>query len=95
MVNRDGRLIEIQVRTENQHTWAESVESVGRAVGAELKWGVGLTEILEYYVVFGEVVDLADRGVAIPSGTLQRVNAAKQVAIQSILRQRRGDDSNG
>lgn len=37
VVNRDGRPVEIQVRTENQHTWAESVESISRAVCQELK----------------------------------------------------------
>lgn len=95
VVNRDGYLIEIQVRTENQHTWAESVESVGRMVGVELKWGAGPTDILDYYEMLGTVVDLADRGMEIPDDTLKRVSAAQEVARQRIVREMRGGDSDG
>ncbi len=95
VANRDGRLIEIQVRTENQHTWAESVESISRAVGQELKWGVGPTEILDYYVLLGGVVDVVDRRMDIPEEALLRVNAAQELAKRHILEIVRGGRSNG
>lgn len=85
MVDRDGRLIEIQVRTENQHTWAESVESIGRMIGEELKWGDGPHEVLDYYSQLGDIVDLADRGVAVPDAVLNRVNMAQDGARRRIL----------
>lgn len=85
VVDRDGRLVEIQVRTENQHTWAESVESVGRMIGEELKWGDGPSEILGYYSQLGVLVNLADRGATVPDDILDRVNTAQEVARQRIL----------
>ncbi len=39
VVLKDGRLIECQIRTENQHLWADYVERLGRDTGVELKWG--------------------------------------------------------
>lgn len=85
VVRRDDRLIEIQARTERQHTWAENVEATSRVVGAELKWGEGPEEILAYYVLLGEIVDLADRRVAVPADLLADVNAARDAAQNRML----------
>lgn len=95
VVNRDGRLIEIQIRSENQHTWAEGVESTGRTIGEELKWGDGPSEILDYYTLLGGVVDLADRGVEIPDSVRRRVDAAQDAARKRILSTWRGGESDG
>lgn len=95
VVLRDDRLIEIQIRTENQHTWAESVESIGRMIGLELKWGDGPEEIFGYYSLLGEVVDLADQGADISNDLVRRTRAAEDEARRSILQVLEGGGSNG
>ena len=91
VVKRAGRIVEVQVRTENQHTWAESVESSGRLIDRELKWGDGPGEVLGYYSLLGAVVDSADRGEAISRSTLQATEAAREAAIRRMLDMSRGD----
>lgn len=85
VVRRDDRLIEIQVRTENEHTWAENVESTGRLIGVELKWGDGTSEILSYYELLGQVVDLLDRGLIVPAALSRRTKAAQDQARKGII----------
>lgn len=91
VVKRAGRIVEVQVRTENQHTWAESVESSGRLIDRELKWGDGPGEVLGYYSLLGAVVDSADRGETISRSTLQATEAAREAAIRRMLDMSRGD----
>lgn len=95
VVLRDDRLIEIQIRTENQHTWAESVESIGRMISLELKWGEGPDEILGYYTLLGKVVDLADRGATIPDNVVRETKVAEDKARQGILKVLEGGGSDG
>lgn len=49
VVERDSRLIEVQIRTALQHRWAVNVESIGPRVGYALKDGVGPEPLLEYF----------------------------------------------
>lgn len=48
VVLRANRLIEIQLRTEAQHRWAETVEQLGSRTGHNLKDGQGPEELLHY-----------------------------------------------
>lgn len=48
VVRRQNRLIEIQLRTEAQHRWAETVEQLGSRTGHNLKDGQGPKELLLY-----------------------------------------------
>jgi ppGpp synthetase/RelA/SpoT-type nucleotidyltranferase len=41
-----GRLVEVQLRSQLQHAWAVAVESVGRTRGQSLKTGQGTPELL-------------------------------------------------
>lgn len=45
---RDGRLIEVQLRTEGQHEWAEAIEEYEPITGYRLKDGAGPPELREY-----------------------------------------------
>ena len=85
VVRRDDRLIEIQARTEHQHTWAENVEATSRVIDAELKWGEGPEDILGYYVLLGRIVDLADRRADVPTDLLVQVNTARDAAQKRML----------
>jgi putative GTP pyrophosphokinase len=46
IVNRDEKPVEIQVRTELQHLWAELSEKLSDVIDPALKYGKGLTEAL-------------------------------------------------
>ncbi|MCC7305967.1 MAG: hypothetical protein IT173_00230 [Acidobacteria bacterium] len=43
----DGKQIEIQIRTQLQHLWAENVEKFADAFGKEIKYGIGDQEVLK------------------------------------------------
>ncbi len=58
VVRRDGRLIEIQLRTVTQQVWAEAVETWSARTGFNLKDQEGPEELLEFF-------RLAARGIAL------------------------------
>ena len=66
-VERSDRRIEVQLRTERQHTWADTVERFSRRSGVELKWGEGEAETNEFFRKLGEVIGYLDRGEVLPT----------------------------
>jgi GTP pyrophosphokinase len=54
VVDKDGRYIEIQLRTPYQDSWAQSVEQDTRRLRADLKFGAGPDDLREYYLVVSE-----------------------------------------
>ena len=48
VVSREDHLIEIQLRTAEQHRWCETVERLGGRIGHNLKDGQGPEELLDY-----------------------------------------------
>ena len=59
---RDGRLIEVQLRTARQHRSAETVEVWGARTGFALKDDQGPPDLLEYFAVASARLALEDRG---------------------------------
>lgn len=49
VVDKDGRRVEIQLRTGWQDSWAQSVEQDTRRLRAGLKFGAGPADLREYY----------------------------------------------
>lgn len=45
----EGRLIEVQIRSRLQHTWATAVEAVGLHLGENLKAGIGSSKWLRFF----------------------------------------------
>jgi ppGpp synthetase/RelA/SpoT-type nucleotidyltranferase len=62
-VERDGRRLEIQLRTQGQQDWAEMVERIDGRLGTQLKDGVGPPDLQRYLQLAGQGVDLAERGI--------------------------------
>lgn len=62
MVRRDGRLIEIQLRTLSQQLWAEAVETWSARTGFELKDEEGPEELLEFFRLAGRGIALDEAG---------------------------------
>lgn len=58
----DGRLIEVQLRTPNQHAWAEAVEKMDAGMRTELKEGAGPEEGLRLFRLAAEGMALEDSG---------------------------------
>jgi putative GTP pyrophosphokinase len=63
VVERDGRLIEIQLRTPRQHEWAEAVERTDKRLdNMRLKSGEGPRELLEYFRLAADGLAYEDAG---------------------------------
>jgi putative GTP pyrophosphokinase len=60
---RDGRLIEVQLRTTRQHAWAEAIESAGTLTGHNLKDGLGPADLKRYFMLAAERLALEDAGL--------------------------------
>jgi putative GTP pyrophosphokinase len=78
VVDRDGRRIEVQLRTRNQQYWADSVESFASALNLPLKDESGPDEVLEYFRVAGDGIYREDYGVPVDEEFLDRFRAAEQ-----------------
>ncbi len=74
LINRNrGRLIEIQLRTPLQDTWANAVEVDSRRLSAGLKFGSGPRQLLDFYVALGELCAQADQGLPIDPALFERL----------------------
>jgi len=62
VVTRDDHLVEIQLRTAEQHRWCESVERLGGRIGHNLKDGQGPEELLDYFRRAAYLIAEIERG---------------------------------
>lgn len=63
LINRHrGRLIEVQLRTPRQDSWANVVEAFSRTVAPGLKFGGGPDFVREYFACVAENLAAEDRG---------------------------------
>lgn len=62
VVERDQRLIEIQLRTPRQHAWSEAVERTDKRLGINLKGGEGPADLLNFFRLAGHGMALEERG---------------------------------
>lgn len=78
LINRNrGRLIEVQLRTGFQDSWANAVEADARLLAPGLKFGGGSQELREFYVALGELGAQADRGSPIDPTLFEHVKDLK------------------
>ena len=59
---RDGRLIEVQLRTPTQDEWASTVEWTAELTGYRLKDGSGPADLRRYFAMAAQRLALEDRG---------------------------------
>lgn len=59
-VSREGRLVEVQLRTTGQHYWAEQAERTSSLTGFNLKDGDGPPDLLEYFEVASKLTWLQE-----------------------------------
>lgn len=61
IVRRDGRLIEVQLRTVLQDAWANQVEEDSRRLATGYKFGRGGEDVHDYYRIVSEAFAALDR----------------------------------
>lgn len=74
VVRRDGRLIEVQLRTILQDEWANQVEDDGRQLGMGFKFGSGNPDIHGYYGAMAEIFAAMDHGEPIGNDLAAELN---------------------
>ena len=79
VVERDGRRIEVQLRTRLQQQWANAVEAADARLGMTLKDGVGPVSMLEYFQTLGDYMDTLDHHV--PDEALRGLLTARESTV--------------
>lgn len=85
-VKRDGRIVEVQLRTERQDTWANQVEDDGRNLAVGFKFGLGADDIHNYYRVMAEAFAILDRGEPLPEELQRTINERYQAVSAELGR---------
>jgi putative GTP pyrophosphokinase len=78
IVVRDGRRIEIQLRTPHEHEWALAVERTGVRLGYGLKEGEGPADLLEYFRLASDGLYLESRGAEPEPAFTRAFDAARK-----------------
>ena len=82
VARKDGLLIEIQLRTEVQHTWAELVERLDRSLGTRLKVGQADASVRAVLARGSEIMAAFERGEIKRDATMAALRAVIAAADQ-------------
>jgi putative GTP pyrophosphokinase len=82
VVVRDGRAIEVQVRTIGQQRWADAVESIDARLKLNLKDEQGPEALIENFQIAGEVIWRREFGHPIDSDLADRLTASNDRVIR-------------
>lgn len=63
IVAKDGRYVELQLRTPWQDAWAQSVEQDTRRLREDLKFGAGPDDLRDYYRLVSEYFAMREAGI--------------------------------
>lgn len=85
IVRRDGYLVEVQLRTTLQDTWANQVEDDSASTGVSFKYGSGAPEVHEYYVAMSEAFATLDAGQLLSGAMAEELNR-RYARIKDVLR---------
>lgn len=80
IVKYHGRLIEVQLRTQVQHEWAYTVESVTSRFGLAIKSGGGPPPVREWFQAVSMAMALEEHGQVVDADLLQRVHTLRKAA---------------
>jgi putative GTP pyrophosphokinase len=78
IVKRDGRPIEVQLRTIGQQDWADEIERLDGKYAYGLKVGEGPSDVLEYTRLFAELIWTTENGQTINRESLQRLRHLRE-----------------
>lgn len=74
IVRKEGRAIEVQLRTVGQQDWAEEVERIDGKVDFLAKDGEGPEAVTRYFRLLSEVIAGSEAGVRVSLSDLQELN---------------------
>jgi ppGpp synthetase/RelA/SpoT-type nucleotidyltranferase len=80
IVRYHGRLIEVQLRTQVQHEWAYTVESVTSRFGLDIKSGGGPEPVRDWFAAVSEAMALEEQGDPVSPELLHRVSTLRRSA---------------
>lgn len=81
IVERDGRRIEIQLRTRGQQQWADAIEAADSRLGTALKDGQGPDAMMRYFALSSEVIHANEYGLRIGMSLTTRFRSARDEVI--------------
>jgi putative GTP pyrophosphokinase len=80
IVRYHGRLIEVQLRTQVQHEWAYTVESVTSRFGLAIKSGGGPPPVHDWFAAVSAAMAIEEHGHIVGPDLLQRVHTLRMAA---------------
>lgn len=87
LINRHrGRLIEVQLRTQFQDTWANIVEGLSRIVAPDLKFGGGPKEMREFLILLSDLGAQKDQGLEVDREKFAHLQDLRKV-VGTLLRE--------
>ena len=84
---REGRPVEVQLRTRRQHAWAEAVERAAERTGFALKDGYGPEPLIEFFRLASDSFWLLDSGKPLPAPQrkeLRRLHSAIKTYLPEV-----------
>jgi putative GTP pyrophosphokinase len=86
IVQYDGFVVEVQLRTRLQHEWAITVERVGSRIAADLKSGAGPEPVLAFFELVSEAMALEEGGLEVPATLTDSIARARAEALPLMSR---------
>jgi len=83
VVERDGRRIEVQLRTRGQQSWADAIETADTRLGMNLKDGEGPDLMVRYFAAAGELIYQREYGLPPTADLLTEFRAARAAVIEA------------
>lgn len=83
VVQRDGRRIEVQLRTVGQQQWADAIESIDARLGLTMKDGDGPDDLVRYFNLAGSVIHAREYGLTIAKDLADDFQAAREAVIRA------------
>ena len=83
MLASDGKLVELQVRTDRQNVWANISESLADSLDPEVKYGGGPADVREHLDQLSENARLLDTSEDAIKDTLARAEALREQITES------------
>jgi ppGpp synthetase/RelA/SpoT-type nucleotidyltranferase len=91
VVKLNGRWVEIQLRTELQHLWAQLCEQMADRLGAGIKYGGGIPQVRQLLDGLSSAVDIIERREEDPSAVdAHNMPLTPQLALSLIALNRQG-----
>lgn len=87
IVRRDGRLVEIQLRTLGQHAWAEAVEAWTLRSDYNVKDEDAPADLLEFFRLAARGISLQEAGQEVDEATERRFNELRERAKRYVPRE--------